>query len=584
MRVSTGGDRAVDKNRYEALECSKLVCYLEHGWRSYAMRTGIWEILLQHVKELDAGSLKSLMDSLIREESRMHGVISPSYKASVTTPDGGRDGLTFPSEGDRQSRWLGNKKTCWQYKSTQVRSFSYGDLNKELDNGELPRKTLMEGGRYVLCLSKFNDVREDKFLEKLSEEFSKYKDNIKIYGMENIADFCQDHEAVALNIMELEYLRLFKARSKMDEWDVENEHSEDNAPWTENEERTQWKNDIITSFEGNTARHIHIFGFPGVGKTRLAIESCKTAPWKERVLYAKTIDKRSVLRVIREHQKMDIVLVVDEVHDAEYLREIGRESNGIDGSVKLLTIGFHPSEYDNLTKPIKIELLSKENIEEIVRQWYRQETPEFHSYTADLAEGYVRFARMVADALHKERIKRGSMLSPKELLDKSNITGFLDKLIGDNKTDRRALHVCSMLTFFGYRNQYAQEGKIIANKFDMKWSDFVSKIEYFSKKKIVQRTENYFYISPKLLAIYLAKEAHDFCRKVNGDNYIFDLLNELPSEAKKRYCARIAEVSKSIPIFFQEQLFRFKKVEDFFSEINCSLWRALSLVQSTKGC
>ena len=356
------------------------------------------------------------------------------------------------------------------------------------------------------------------------------------------------------------------------------EHDAIQVQWEDDEFRKKARFQIQESFDQNGFQHVHIEGKAGVGKTRFALEVCKAAKWENRVLYGLDFSSNAEkdIRQLIELQS-NMVLAIDEINDTKELKKLKRICESYD-NIKLLTMGHAEIEDSESSHSILLDVISEEGIARIVDRWYGNiYSNNFSSYTAYLAEGYVRFARMVANAIHKEIRERGGMLSPEELLNKNNITTFLNKLIGDNETDRRALHICSMLTFFGYRNQYAEEGKIIAKKFNMEWSDFVSKIEYFINKKIVQRTENYFYISPTLLAIYLAKEAHDFCRKVNGDNYIFDLLNELPSEAKKRYCARIAEVSKSIPNFFQEQLFRFKKVEDFFSEINCTLWRALSL-------
>ena len=63
----------------------------------------------------------------------------------------------------------------------------------------------------------------------------------------------------------------------------------------------------------------------------------------------------------------------------------------------------------------------------IVYGWYPREDSKFHGYVAYLAEGYVRFARMVATALYKERIEKGTLLSLEELLNKNEITTFLEQ-------------------------------------------------------------------------------------------------------------------------------------------------------------
>ena len=241
----------------------------------FAVIEGMWQVLHKKIKELDASGLDSLMCSLLREESCASGARSPSSQEKINTPDGGCDCLTFPIAEGEKSRWLEDQKVCWQFKSGA--NFSSQEFNKEL-NKKKSKEILIEGGYYILCLSGYSGNLEDKFLKKLPSEFSKYKNRIKIYGMENIADFCVDHLATMqkfLNILN------FKTIEGFDSWSDMREHDAREIPWEGDKLRQDAMHQINELFDQKNFRHVHIRGESGVGKTRFALEVCRGAKWKK---------------------------------------------------------------------------------------------------------------------------------------------------------------------------------------------------------------------------------------------------------------------------------------------------------------
>ena len=511
------------------------------------------------------------MRVLLRDRAYRCGCLDTSVNTDTDVPDDGCDG--WSARPATEDRWLGNTDTCWQFKAGKAGEPAKlsGEVTKPM-----PQQTLREGGRFVVVASGSTSgeagVRRRKAkLVSAAEEAGIPSRNIEVYGSEKLAEWCNQHPAVAARLTGapegLQWLEDW-ARS-----DVHQIPYRETPKITEALSATLARFDFETKNEADRIHHLHIQGHPGVGKTRFALELCRRAPWHHTVIYVRQADDIRLSELIdsaAEARDVQLTVVADEVQP-ERLEPLRDSVSRTNGHVQLITIGSCRSPDSERIPELSIEPLDAAAMRAVVSGWYPQMPPEQVDFVTDFADGYVRLGRLTADAVDKN-----PLATVPGLFDRGAIRTLLDRMLGDG--DRRSLHVVAVLTHVGWRDDRQQEGQAVAAHLGLDWNDVRHQVDNVHRRMgIVPRGGRYRYISPHTLGVYLAHEAWE-----TYPDLMKSLPEALPSEtAVNAYYKRLESLASSpqAQTFAREQLGFFFRIDDFVGLHDARRWSALAAAE-----
>lgn len=257
-----------------------------------AQRTIIFRTALQvsarRVGELDEIGLGVLMLQLMCAQAYRCSLPTSSIivNSEETAKDDGCDGWTdAPPVLDER---LGSTDTCWQFKAggAGAPSRSKGEVRKFI-----PAVTLGEGGRLVVVAGGSNNgvKGENDRRAVLVNEAKLARVPHKrtcVRGSEQLASWCNEHPAVAA-----ELARRPSGLGKLGDWANSDDRQ---SPWhsTPDIQSILQSQQVSLDFAQGEVHHLHIFGQPGVGKTRFALELCRSAEWQSTVIYARQAEDR----------------------------------------------------------------------------------------------------------------------------------------------------------------------------------------------------------------------------------------------------------------------------------------------------
>ncbi len=511
--------------------------------------------------------LNVLMGQLLRAQAYKCG--SPLNEIRVNTEvnakDDGSDGWSAkPATPDD---WLGSADTCWQFKAGSAGEPARlaGEVTKRI-----PRETLTSGGRFVVVASgSTNGVKGEKArLKTLTTEAKKTNipaAKIEVIGSERLTNWCNQHPAVAA---------CWAGRPdglwSLDDWSNSDEHQVSwQATAAVQSELDARRADL--DFATGSIHHLHIQGPPGVGKTRFALELCREAAWRGAAIYIRQAADLRLLELIdgaAADAGVQLTVVADEVQ-AEKLRPLRDSVGRGNGRVRLITVGHSPSPDPTRIPALLVKPLNDQTMQKVIKGWHPAMPLEHVDFVVRFADGYVRLARLAADA-----VARNPTMDMRGLLSRDEIRLFLDGMLGTG--DRRALHVVAVLTSVGWTDDKQEEGKAVADHFSLDWNSVQATVEDFHRRlRIAPRGGRYRYISPTPLGIHLAVEA--------WNTYSADLLKSLPSvlpsdEARDAYYERLQSMASNpqARVYAREELAFFFRVDDFVDARAVRRWSALS--------
>ena len=516
-----------------------------------------------HMTDTDLGML---MRELLLAESYLSG--APIDEVQVNTEekakDDGCDG--WSGRPVQTTPWLGSEPTCWQFKAGVAGQ--PGKLAGEVTK-RIPAETLRSGGRFVVVASGSENGKkgmEDRLaaLTKDAAAAGLPTEKIYVFGSERVTTWCNQHPAIAAR-----WAGRPEGLCTLAEWANFEVHQ---VPWqaSDSTKDEMEKRRADLDFLSGTILHLHIEGPPGVGKTRFALELCKGASWRTYVVYVRQATEIGLLELLdgaAQDQGVRLVVVADEVqpNQLEPLNEfVGRG----DGRVRLITVGHSPSPDPSRIPALSIRPLRREEMQAVVRGLYPAMPPEHIDFIVRFAAGYVRLGRLAADAVARE----GPIVNVRALLDKKQISGFLDRMLGTD--DRRALYVVAALTHVGWSDDQQVVGMAIAAHLGQDWADVRVRVANFQRQfGIAPHSGRYRYISPTPLGIYLAIEVWET---------LPDLMKSLPDrlptlEAKNAYFERLKSIGSSPQAgeFADRELAFFFRIEHFDDQ-SVKRWAALA--------
>jgi hypothetical protein len=207
-------------------------------------------------------------------------------------------------------------------------------------------------------------------------------------------------------------------------------------------------------------------------------------------------------------------------------------------------------------------------MQKVINGWYPAMPAEHIDFVVRFADGYVRLARLAADA-----VAQHSTMDVRGLLGRDEIRGFLDGLLGTG--DRRALYVVAVLTSVGWADNKQEEGKAVAEHLSLDWNEVRATVEGFHRRLgIAPRGGRYRYISPTPLGIHLAVEAW-----TTYPDLLKSLPSVLPSDgARDAYYERLQSMASNPQAreYACEELAPFFSVDDFIEARAVRRWSSLS--------
>ena len=529
------------------------------------------QVSSKRISTLNDEDLNALMSELLSAHSYRCGadICEIRVNAEGKAKDDGCDGWSpKPMVGDP---WFGDSQTCWQFKAgiAGTPAKLKGEVLKSI-----PRDTLLNNGRFVIVASgssngKKGEADRLRILQHEAQAANIPTSAIDVLGSERLSNWCNQHPAVASR-----WAGRPETLWRLDDWLKSDEHQ---SPWHSTpvlqREIDNRRNDL--DFTNGTVHHLHIQGPPGVGKTRFALELCRNARWRYAVIYVRQATDYRLPELI-DSATADagvVLLVVADEAQAEQLRPLRDALTRGQGRIRLITIG-HSKTPDPIRIPaLSVTPLERESMAEVVRGWYSGMPPEHVDFIVRFADGYVRLAKLAADA-----VMRDPFLNIRGLLDSDHIREFLDGMLG--KGNRQALYVVAVLSHIGWSDEKQSEGKAVAQQLGLGWNQVRTDVEGFHRQYgIAPLSGRYRYISPTPLGIHLAVEAW-----TAFPDLLKSLPDVLPTEGSKdAYYERLKTIASNPHArkFAQIELCSFFRVNDFMDVRSVRRWSSLAAADPT---
>jgi hypothetical protein len=426
-----------------------------------------------------------------------------------------------------------------------------GKAHKPEDLNPRVRDCLDSNGTFVAMLFGDDgiDTEEDAtakairgFLTDVDPKYSAAK--IRVWRQSKICALLHQFPAVSLQIKNLSGFQLLSH----DQWA---DRSEMRQPFVAASEQQKAIENLRAAIRDDSqgSIHVRVLGEPGIGKTRLILETMNFDDLKPLVLYADKGTKidGSVVSALRAAKHARIILVVDEC-GPEFRSELVRNFSSFGPSLKIVSIHQDRDEADGASEYRLFEMppLPDAEIETILMSYGVD--PTVAPGWAGLCEGSPRVAHVIGQNLRDH---------PDDPLKSDGTAPIWVRFIAANDGPdtetyrRRHLVLCSVALFkkFGWGHQvragaYEIYDRIIS-KLDTSISkaQFTSIIEHMASRKVLQG-DNFLYITPKALHIKLWT---DWWKQQGASLNVDQLVKELTPHMRQWF-GEMIEYAEAAPI------------------------------------
>jgi hypothetical protein len=497
----------------------------------------LWDVPITSIIALTPERAVVVMRAILRVECG-YAKIGPAaltISDRLTVADGGIDAeinpppeLVVPADCIFWSRLTG-----FQIKSgTAFKPWTKGAIRGELldTKGKLyseVNRLFRRQGRYTLICtghdltSKQRSDSRDQIAAVLVEAgFEIDEEQVEVLGASQIAEFAECYPGVASLLM----TDPIQEAWVLEDWqrDAHMANAFEASP-----EQSQVIDRIRAGLAGES-KHIRVLGEPGLGKTRIVLESVKNPNLAPSVLYIPHGSQFGQTKLFRQLLKSDrdkpLVLVIDELPESE-LADIWRHLKPRCGRLKIVSLDHGRDEtQDADIERLVVPRLPDETIRKILAGQVGQ-SHELDRWVA-ICEGSPRVAQAVADNLRA---------NPDDILKSPSTVPiwarFLHGYGGRDEGSARqvdcvAQHL-ALFSRFGYESPVGDEAAYIAvliREVDptIGWARFQEIIQNLRARRVLQGSRTLFFV-PKALHIYLWKQfwkhygrGFDFVRTFNA--------------------------------------------------------------------
>ncbi|MGX7681717.1 hypothetical protein ACSMXN_22780 [Jatrophihabitans sp. DSM 45814] len=478
-------------------------------------------------------SFTPLVNALLRAEVAVAGLSS----VAITTTD-------IENIGDRgvdvgitravESRHIPAGESAWQFKR--------GDLapaksKQELRGATQAQEVLRSGGRYRLVLgADLNDLKVRNRRKALLEEANALgialasDDAIEVLTASDLAEWIELHPSLAVSNL------LGGVRGAVEDFDEWSGSDGAATQYVESDARKRTVKVIQDFVVGSESCAMRVEGVSGLGKSRIVLEALRGEPYEAIVIYIREADKfpASLIRYLTGEGRTAI-LVVDECDARTHKNLAAAMPQG--SRSRLITIGeLEPSRSEG--RPTALPPMESHTLAEVVRLNRPAIGPESASFVAEIADGNVRLALVLADAVAQSPDVIAARLINIDLI-KAYVTESLP--IG---TDFMASAALALLTRVGVADDVAGELSLLADGLGLPLVQLRAALRTLTELGLLSRKGRYRSVTPQPLAVYLATRAwEDF-----GDQIVDDLMPTLQAPLLALLVERAAEIGPSAAV------------------------------------
>ncbi len=461
--------------------------------------------------QLDSTQGTSLFLRLLRCEAIANG-LSPKdvvLSSNSNAPDGGIDAKVDNSP--KSNALLAKGSTYYQIKTgSGFKAWQPGALKKELFGksrkrlGNAVKTCLEQNGTYALVTLGHDllPYQHDDAVTHLKDLFRScgYADpKVAVYGQGQIAGELDKYPSLCLDLIGLDDSG-FKS---FEEW---KDDAQMRVALQLGNEQEKFIKEIRAALQENAVQHIRLIGEPGIGKTRLVLESVSDDDIAPSIVYVPSGEEFQKSKLFKELLKSDrysVTLVIDDCDDRD--RASIWKVLKVRKEIKLITIDHGPDEtYDSAMRTYHCPSLADEQIKNILFG-YLQQNADLHNW-AGWCSGSPRVAHLVGENLKS---------NPDHVLRSPADVPIWDRyIIGHKEMDSReaeqhriVLRHIALFHRFGFESPVSNEGEFICSLVKeadqtMTWGRFQTIVQHYRDKRILQGSHTLF-IVPKALHVHL---------------------------------------------------------------------------------
>ncbi len=491
--------------------------------------------------QLDSKQGTSLFLRLLRCEVIANGLSPKDVVLSLNSnaPDGGIDAKVDNSP--TSNSLLAKGSTYYQIKTgSGFKPWQLGALKKELFGksskkrlGHEIKTCLDRDGTYVLVtlghdLLPLQHTDAVTYLTELFQACGYTDPKVAVYGQGQIAGELDKYPSLCLDLIGLDDGGFLS----IEDW---KNNAQMRVALQLGSEQEKLIKEIRSVLQENAVQHVRVIGEPGIGKTRLVLESVSDEVIAPSVVYVRSGEEFQKSRVFQELLKPDrrysITLVIDDCdnRDRTSIWSVLKGRSGI----KLVTIDHGPDEtYDSAMRTYHCPPLADEQIRNILFGYLRQNA-DLHNW-AEWCSGSPRVARLVGENLKS---------NPDHVLKSPADVPIWDRfIIGHKKMNsqeaeqhRIVLRHIALFQRFGFESPVSDEGKFLCDFVKetdptMTWGRFQTIVQHYRDKRILQGSHTLF-IVPNALHVHLWI---DFWNK-HGHGFQFQAFMEHIPTGMKRW-------------------------------------------------
>ena len=478
----------------------------------------IFTVRNEDLTGLNQNTAVEFFQKLLWAEARRLGIEISKINVSsqVNVPDGGVDATVDDVQIEEGQGIIKQGKTSYQIKSgASFKPWQESEIKKVLFGDKIPEKqNLGESIRacpdadnitYVLVCTGIDLVDSQRrgaleHIENFLKQCGYSHPKVEVWSQNNLIGFLKVFPSLALWVngrvrSDFQTHRSWALDANMDLPFVSGEVQDELIEKIRNELRQDY--DTI---------HVRVLGEPGIGKTRLVLETTRTNDLAPLVIYCKASQFRGsdlMREILREDSQFSAIVVIDEC-DPSSSSDFWDKLKYRGPQIKLISIyNEHEVRAGGITYHDTLPL-NDEQIRSIIQKHITTISNAEADRWGELCGGSPRVAHVIGENLVNH---------PEDLLKPPSTVNIWERYVaaGDDreKTEHRRLVLQHLALFkrFGYEQFVAKEAEAIAEKIKSANANITShefeNIIYELRERRILQGESTLYITPKALQIWL---------------------------------------------------------------------------------